>query len=44
MCIHDSLVLKGEERVLVCDPMAENERAAMDYYLVAEEISHLHTP
>jgi cellulose biosynthesis protein BcsQ len=44
VCIHDSLVLKGEERVLVYDPTAENERAAADYYCIAEEISRLHKP
>jgi cellulose biosynthesis protein BcsQ len=44
MCIHDSLVLKGEERVLVCDPAAEDEQAATDYYEIAAEISRLHAP
>jgi cellulose biosynthesis protein BcsQ len=44
MCIHDSLVLKGEERVVVYDPMAEEDRAARDYVAVASEISRLHPP
>ncbi len=43
-CIHDSLVLKGEERVLVYDNMIANERAARDYYHIAEEISRLQKP
>jgi cellulose biosynthesis protein BcsQ len=42
MCIHDSLVLKGAERVVVYDPMAAEERAAADYYQVAVELSKLH--
>lgn len=44
MCIHDSLVLKGEERVIVYDPMAEDEKAAADFFHVAEEVSALHPP
>lgn len=44
ICIHDSLVLKGAERVVVYDPMAADERAAADYFQVAEQLSKLHPP
>jgi hypothetical protein len=44
MCIHDSLVLKGEERVLVYDEKAAEETAASDYYSIADEIVRLHNP
>ncbi len=44
MCIHDSLILKGGERVLVYDSEILGDRAARDYYRIASELSRLHTP
>lgn len=44
MCIHDSLTLKGGERVLVYDSSILGDRAASDYYSIARELSRLHPP
>lgn len=44
LCIHDSLYLKGEERIIVFDAMARRDRAAEDYYRIAAELSRLHDP
>jgi cellulose biosynthesis protein BcsQ len=43
-CIHDSLILKGGERILVYDHDALGDRAAKDYYRIAVEINRLHPP
>lgn len=39
LCIHDSLWLKGEERVIVFDEEARQDRAATDFYAIAAEIN-----
>lgn len=44
LCIHDSLLLKGEERVIVFDYGALKDQAAADYYKIAAEINRLHDP
>jgi cellulose biosynthesis protein BcsQ len=44
ICIHDSLILKGAERVLVYDALIDNDRAASDYYRIAQVISERHKP
>jgi cellulose biosynthesis protein BcsQ len=43
-CIHDSLILKGGERILVYDALIEGDRAASDYYHIARELSVRHRP
>jgi cellulose biosynthesis protein BcsQ len=43
-CIHESLILKGEERILVYDAGIAGDRAAGDYYHIARELSKLHKP
>jgi len=43
-CIHDSLILKGGERILVYDAGIPGDRAAGDYYHIARELSKLHKP
>jgi len=42
--VHDSLTLKGGERVLIYDPEILGDRAASDYYRIARELSQLHAP
>lgn len=44
LCVHDSLFLKGEERVIVFDADARRDRAAEDFYRIAVEIDRLHNP
>ncbi len=44
ICIHESLILIGCERVLVFDNAAEGDRAARDYYAIARELNCLHPP
>jgi cellulose biosynthesis protein BcsQ len=45
LCIHESLRLKGEERVIVFDEAAHNDRAAKDFYQIAAEIDKIcHQP
>jgi cellulose biosynthesis protein BcsQ len=44
VCIHESLCLKGVERVVVYDDRAKRDRAAADYYQIAAEIDRLHPP
>ena len=46
MCIHDSLILKGAERVVIFDPDKEVRRdlAPKDYYAIASELSRLPPP
>ena len=44
LCVHDSLYLKGEERVIVFDSLARKDQAAIDYYAIASEINRLHDP
>jgi hypothetical protein len=44
MCIHDSLWLKGEEKIIVFEAMARNDRAAVDLYNIAAELNRLHHP
>jgi len=41
-CIHESLVLKGSERVIVYDPTIGRDQAAADYYQIAKELSERH--
>ena len=42
--IHDSLILKGGERILVYDSLIDRDRAAADYYHIARELSERHKP
>jgi cellulose biosynthesis protein BcsQ len=42
--IHDSLCLKGEERIIVFDVTARRDRAAEDFYRIAAEINRRHDP
>ncbi|HJQ25462.1 MAG TPA: AAA family ATPase [Blastocatellia bacterium] len=44
LCIHESLCLKGEERIIVFDEAAHNDRAAKDFYRIAEELNDRHGP
>lgn len=44
ICVHDSLILKGGECVLVYDDKAPNDRAAQDYYQIAAKLSEFHPP
>ncbi len=45
ICIHDSLVLKGGERIIVFDTTMDLlDQAGKDYYRIAREISRLHKP
>jgi len=46
ICVHDSLRLKGEERIIVFedDPKDGVDPAAMDYYKIAADINRLHDP
>jgi len=44
ICIHDSLVLKGGENILVFDMEIAGDRAASDYYRIAAEIARIHPP
>jgi cellulose biosynthesis protein BcsQ len=44
LCIHESLCLKGEERVIVFDEEAHGDRAAKDFYAIAAEIFSRHPP
>jgi cellulose biosynthesis protein BcsQ len=44
LCIHESLCLKGEERIIVFDEAAHRDRAAADFYKIAAEISKRHPP
>lgn len=44
LCIHESLILAGCERVLVFDNAAKSEQAGRDYYAVARELAQLHPP
>ncbi|MDQ5835247.1 MAG: hypothetical protein M3379_00425, partial [Acidobacteriota bacterium] len=44
LCVHDSLCLKGEERVIVFDADARRDRAAEDFYRIAAELDRLHNP
>ena len=46
ICIHESLILKGAERIVIFDPDAEvrRDRAPKDYYKVASELTRLHPP
>lgn len=44
LCIHDSLYLKGEERIIVFDAAARKDRAAEDFYRIAVELNRLHAP
>ncbi|HEV2963139.1 MAG TPA: AAA family ATPase [Candidatus Angelobacter sp.] len=44
LCIHESLCLKGEERIVVFDAGAREDRAAKDFYRMAAEINMLHPP
>lgn len=42
ICIHESLLLKGEERIIVFG--ADGDKAADDFYYIAREIDELHGP
>ncbi|MBN2082122.1 AAA family ATPase [bacterium] len=42
ICVHESLTLKGGERVIVYDAVAGQEQAAKDYYDIAEALTRLH--
>jgi hypothetical protein len=45
ICIHDSLILKGGERIIVYDAIVDAEdRAGKDFYKIASEISRIHPP
>lgn len=44
LCIHESLCLKGEERIIVFDEAMRNDRAAKDFYRIAAEIDEMHGP
>ncbi|MGB9179547.1 MAG: AAA family ATPase [Pyrinomonadaceae bacterium] len=44
LCIHDSLCLKGEERIIVFDATALRDRAAEDFYRIAVELNRHHDP
>ena len=46
LCVHESLVLKGGERVVVFDPDPEirRDRVASDYYRIAAELNRVHPP
>ena len=46
ICIHESLILKGGESIIVYNPQPEvaNERAAQDYYEIASYINSIHPP
>jgi len=44
LCVHDSLYLKGEERVIVFDAAANVDQAASDFYRIAVELNRLHQP
>ncbi|HEV7892052.1 MAG TPA: AAA family ATPase [Pyrinomonadaceae bacterium] len=44
LCVHDSLFLKGEERVIVFDADAHRDRAADDFYRIAAELDRLLDP
>lgn len=43
-CIHESLLLKGAERIMVYDFAARNDRTAGEYYRIAAEINRRHAP
>ncbi len=42
--IHDSLILKGGERIVVFDTTVRGDRANRDYYQIARRIAELHPP
>jgi len=42
MCIHESLALKGGERIVVYNPHYAIEQASRDYYNIARELCRLH--
>ena len=42
LCVHDSLYLKGEERIIVFDSVARKDQAAQDFYAIASGINRLH--
>ena len=42
ICIHESLFLKGEERVYIYEADARNDRAAHDYYQIAKFLCDLY--
>ena len=44
VCIHDSLYLRGAERVIVFEGTSPRDRAAADFYTIAAEIDRLHPP
>jgi MinD-like ATPase involved in chromosome partitioning or flagellar assembly len=44
LCIHESLCLKGEERIIVFDENAKNDRAAHELYKIAAEIDKICQP
>jgi cellulose biosynthesis protein BcsQ len=44
LCVHDSLYLKGEERVIVFDSLAVEDQAAQDFYEIAAAIDRLQDP
>ncbi len=41
LCVHDSLYLKGEERIVVFDSVAGDDVSAKDFYAIAREITEL---
>ena len=44
LCIRESLYLKGEERIIVFDADAHDDKAARDFYRIAAELSKRHPP
>lgn len=44
LCVHESLYLKGEERIIVFDSVARKDQAAQDFYAIASGINRLHGP
>jgi cellulose biosynthesis protein BcsQ len=44
LCIRESLYLKGEERIIVFDAEAYDDKAAQDFYKIAAVINERHPP
>lgn len=44
ICIHDSLLLKGEERVIVFDPKLREDLAVKDFYAIASTLDARYGP
>lgn len=44
ICIHESLILKGGERIVTYEHLVPPDPAASDYYELARKVSKLHPP